>query len=122
MTETSDFDQLFRQYYEPLFHFAHQFISDDEDCHDIVSSAYESVWNNYASIEKDCAKRYLYAIVKNKAIDFLRKNNLRCNYVKYVSVIGEHEIDDGFTDHAQLHKRGLGVAVAVMFGKRTEIR
>ena len=41
MRDDLNFDDLFRLYYDSLFRFARQFINDDEDCHDIVSNAYE---------------------------------------------------------------------------------
>lgn len=93
MIDASTFDCLFRQNYEPLFHFAHQYVKDEEDCHDIVSAAYESVWNNRASIQQDNVKQYLYTAVKNRSIDFLRKNSKQRSYIEYASIIGQHQIN-----------------------------
>ena len=60
MRDDLNFDDLFRLYYDSLFRFARQFINDDEDCHDIVSNAYEDVWRNFSHIEEKTVKAYLY--------------------------------------------------------------
>ena len=41
-TET-EFDDIFRLYYSQLFVYALQLINDEEECYDIVNSAYECV-------------------------------------------------------------------------------
>lgn len=111
MTNISEFDNLFRQNYEPLFHFAQQFVSDEDDCHDIVSSAYESVWSNFASIESESAKNYLYVIVKNKAIDFLRKEEKHRSYLQYVELMGQHIAND---DNAMEHEEKMKIVNQVL--------
>ena len=72
MRDDLNFDDLFRLYYDSLFRFARQFINDDEDCHDIVSNAYEDVWRNFSHIEEKTVKAYLYTTVRNRTIDYLR--------------------------------------------------
>lgn len=90
MTDISEFDHLFRTHYEPLFHFARQFVSDEEECHDIVSAAFESVWDSRATIESDKVRYLLYTVVKNKAIDYLRKAVRHRSYLQYVSAMGDY--------------------------------
>lgn len=92
MDNSSDFDTIFRQYYEPLFHFAHQFVDDEDECHDIVSSAYETVWTNFASIEKENVRQFLYTIVRNRAIDSIRKSSKHRSYIEYASTMSQHEV------------------------------
>ena len=81
MEEKTEFDDIFRTYYSQLFIFALQMINDKEECHDIVNSAYEHVWNNFHAIERPTAKAYLYTLVKNKCIDYLRRMEARNQYV-----------------------------------------
>lgn len=105
MTDATEFDSIFRQYYEPLFHFAHQFITDDEECHDIVSAAYESVWNNYASIEYTNVRQYLYTTVRNKAIDHLRRDSKRRAYTQYITTISEQAtFNERIGEHDDEHR------------------
>lgn len=85
MTERTDFDRIFRLYYEKLYYFAMQFIADEEECHDIVSAAYEDVWRNFAQIEAATVRQYLYASVRNKCIDYLRRQSRQLRYAEFVA-------------------------------------
>lgn len=77
METNTEFDEIFRLYYSQLFSYALQMINDQEECHDIVSSAYEYIWANFKKIKKESAKTYLYTIVKTKCINYLRHQNRR---------------------------------------------
>ena len=87
-----DFDSLFRQYYAKLCLFAHQFVTDIDDCHDVVSAAFEDVWRNRATLELSTARQYLYASVRNRCIDFLRQQGKRELYVRYVKLLSESSV------------------------------
>jgi RNA polymerase sigma-70 factor (ECF subfamily) len=87
-----NFDDLFRLYYDSLFRFARQFINDDEDCHDIVSNAYEDVWRNFSHIEEKTVKAYLYTTVRNRTIDYLRRQQKRQQYISYATHMMEQTI------------------------------
>ena len=87
MSSTLDFDNAFRLYYEPLFHFARQFVADDDECYDIVSSAYETVWARRDSLEPGSVRPLLYTIVRNRCLDFLRHTAHRQQYVEYVTLM-----------------------------------
>ena len=78
----SDFDDLFRMYYTKLCMFAHQYVADLDDCHDVVSAAFEEVWRNRATLEMSTARQYLYTSVRNRAIDFLRQQGQRQAYIR----------------------------------------
>lgn len=91
MEEKTEFDDIFRTYYSQLFIFALQMVNDKEECHDIVNSAYEYVWNNFRTIERPTVKSYLYALVKSKCIDYLRHVEA---HNQYVAVCMEHDKAD----------------------------
>ena len=74
MTEKGEFDQLFRLLYKELHSFARRFLTREADCEDIVSAAFEDVWRNFATIERDAARAFLYKSVRNKCIDHLRRD------------------------------------------------
>ena len=92
MRDDLNFDDLFRLYYDSLFRFARQFINDDEDCHDIVSNAYEDVWRNFSHIEEKTVKAYLYTTVRNRTIDYLRRQQKRQQYISYATHMMEQTI------------------------------
>lgn len=96
MRETVDFDQLFRLYYKPLFRYALQYVDDEEDCHDIVSAAYEDVWRGRVQLESSTARSYLYTNVRNKCIDHLRRSGCHQRYVKYVERMSQTAATDRY--------------------------
>ena len=77
MGEVELFNQLFRQYYQPLLFFAMQYIADEEECHDIVNGVFEEVWRHIDQIDHSTAKSFLYASVRNRCIDYVRRMKLR---------------------------------------------
>ena len=91
MTERTDFDRIFRLYYEKLYYFALQYIADEEECHDIVSAAYEDVWRNFAQIEAATVRQYLYASVRNKCIDYIRQNKIQFEEIDYLRRQSRHQ-------------------------------
>lgn len=85
MKEEREFDNLFRNYYEPLFRFANQYVTDEEDCHDIVSAVFEMVWLHFSSIEPSTVKSFLYTNVRNRSIDYLRHQGQKQLYVDFAT-------------------------------------
>ena len=83
MDENFDFEQIFKAYYTQLYCFARQMINDEQECHDIVSEAYEDVWRNIVSIREETVKAYLYTCVRNKSINRLRHSNTHRQYIEY---------------------------------------
>lgn len=89
MSRESDFDKLFRDYYEMLYRFVHQFISGEDDCHDIVTAVYEDAWRNAAALDLATARSYLFSIARNRTIDFLRRQRKHSAYVAYAATMSE---------------------------------
>ncbi len=105
MHDRKDFDQLFRLYYEPLYRFALQFIADREECHDIVSGAYEDVWRSFERIEAATVKSYLYTNVRNKCIDLLRRQRCHSRYIGYVEHLSERYAHERYqTEHEETQR------------------
>ena len=69
-----NFDYFFRQYYVALCFFANSIIHNDEDAKDIVQDCFVKLWNNDIVNEKvDMVKSFLYTMVRNRCIDYTRK-------------------------------------------------
>lgn len=92
MSRESDFDKLFRDYYEMLYRFVHQFISDEDDCHDIVTAVYEDAWRNAEALDFATARGYLFSIARNRTIDFLRRRQKHSAYVAYAVKMSERYV------------------------------
>lgn len=69
---------LFSKYYDPLCLFAHRYVKDIEQCRDIVSDAFIKVWekNIYLDSEKS-PRSFLYSVVYNSCIDYLRSEKVK---------------------------------------------
>lgn len=59
MNETELFDLLFRSYYQQLLTFAQQYVSDSDECRDIVSAVFEDLWRNFSRIDHQHVRAYL---------------------------------------------------------------
>ena len=103
MTEKGDFDQLFRMLYAELHSFARRFLSREADCEDIVCAAFEDVWRNFAAIEREAARAFLYKNVRNKCIDHLRREGTHRRHAELYA-----RLTEGY-DHtdllAEMHER-----------------
>lgn len=81
------FQHLFKQHYEPLFLFARQMVSSEEECHDIVSDAFEEVWSKMEHVKEQTVRAYLYTTVRNRCINYLRHQQVRQQYISYCEKI-----------------------------------
>ncbi len=74
------FDELFRKMYAPLCHFALRVVNEKSAAEEVVSDVFLKIWNHREFIEiSTSAKSYLYMSVRNKALDFLRKEKKNAN-------------------------------------------
>ena len=76
MEDFADFDFFFKEYYVSLYSYAHSLINNWEVSRDIASDAFEYIWKNFDRIEKATAKSYLFIYVRNRAIDYLRHQDI----------------------------------------------
>jgi|GEM_PF-69767 len=87
MTEKEkEFERLFKDHYARLYYYALTFIDDTETCRDIVSDVFETLWQEYDTIRRDTLTAYLYACVKNRCIDLLRRRSVKERYVTFYSL------------------------------------
>lgn len=79
--DSAFFELLFKELYQPLYCFAHAMVSDEEECRDIVGTAYEGLWAHFHDdTEKAAAKSYLYNSVRNLCINWLRRSKMKQAY------------------------------------------
>lgn len=79
-----DFDALFVAYYEQLFFFVHTILDDEDDCRDLLGDTFEEVWAKRATVSVLTVKSYLYATVRNKALNVLRRKHTQQQYIDYI--------------------------------------
>ena len=95
MGEVDLFNQLFRQYYQPLLFFALQYITDEEECHDIVNGVFEKAWQHIHQIDESTAKSFLFTSVRNRCIDYVRRMDHQIPDTD--NLLGETGVDLGVT-------------------------
>ena len=83
MSQREEFDQIYREYYRPLFIFAKRYLEEDEDCHDLIDDVFEYLWNHFENIHISTIQSYLYTLLRGKCIDFLRRKNTELKYMHY---------------------------------------
>jgi RNA polymerase sigma-70 factor (ECF subfamily) len=75
------FEHIFHTYYSPLCVFAVGIVGSQEDAKDIVNDCFLELWNKRKSIViKTSLKSYLYILVRNSALNHLKKNRKQVQY------------------------------------------
>lgn len=67
------FESAFRRLYAPLFYFSYDILSDSELAKDIVSEIFAKLWKSHRDLQEDGLKNYLYACVRNRSLDEMRR-------------------------------------------------
>ncbi|MRT94715.1 RNA polymerase sigma factor [Ancylomarina sp. 16SWW S1-10-2] len=80
--DTKAFEQLFNQLYPSMCVVARSYVNNEGEAEDIAQDAFIKLWNSrdkYDSI--DSIKTYLYVLVKNQSLNFLRRNKSKDKFV-----------------------------------------
>lgn len=93
MSDIKDFERIYSDNFLPLTIFARRFVNDDDACKDIVNDVFEDVWRNFASLNQDNMKSYLYSSVRNRCIDHLRHTDCHQRYVEFVEKVSARYVD-----------------------------
>jgi len=75
------FENIFKQYYEPLIKFAYRYVNVPAVAENIVHDIFLYLWNERKRIDFTInIKTYLYNAVKNRCLNHLSKMKLRNDY------------------------------------------
>ncbi len=85
--EKKEFEALFRDLYPKLYYAAMQIVKDEEMCRDIIADSFEQLWLKRDSIEPAKRTSFLYRIIHNKAIDFIRKETAKHKYIEFYNML-----------------------------------
>ncbi|GJM34704.1 MAG: DNA-directed RNA polymerase sigma-70 factor [Saprospiraceae bacterium] len=68
------FEAIFRAYYQPLYYYAFRFIPNSEVAEDLTQEVFLTLWEKKEKLLISTSlKAYLYASVKNRAINYLKQ-------------------------------------------------
>lgn len=99
---TTDFERLFREYYSRLYYYAFDLIQDEEASKDIVSDVFTEIWNGREQIQQGTITAYLYASVRNRCLNHLRK---RCHEEEYIRFCQEATQDEDDAYYQAMEER-----------------
>ncbi len=93
-SESQEIGNVFRYNYRPLCLYALHYVEDVDLVEDLVDDAFEQLWIKVQEGAEIPNKRaYLYAAVRNRCLDYLRKNRLQT-----VSLENKHDLVDDSKD------------------------
>lgn len=102
----SDFESIFKEYFEPLCNFINKYINNWEDSREVVQNTFYKVWQNREKIEvKTTIKNYLFQASKNTMIDQIRRSKKEIELTKgIIERIEAQPIDDSLMDESMIKR------------------
>ncbi|MDR1718945.1 MAG: RNA polymerase sigma-70 factor [Dysgonamonadaceae bacterium] len=98
MSESIDFERFFKEHYHRFYFFTLHLVNDEEVSKDIVSDAFEYVWNNHRSLQVANWKTYMYSYLKNKCVDHFRHEEVRNRYAEFCRQVATVDSPDAIED------------------------
>lgn len=78
------FEQLYKSYFLRLYHYAYGFIEDAGASEDIVSEVFAGLWRDHTSLAEETLSAFLFVSVRNRCLNYLRRQKGRSAYESYV--------------------------------------
>lgn len=78
-----EFEALFRKNYLRLYHYALDFVENEEVAKDIVSELFGDLWKQYAVWQPDNADAYLSRSLRNRCLNYLKHLQVEQNALQY---------------------------------------
>lgn len=93
--DISAFENVFREYYAPLTHYANGILKDMETAEEVVQDFFYVYWKNRSDIEiKTSLKSYLYQSVRNNALKVIRHENVKQKYAARFMEVAQGSNED----------------------------
>ncbi len=75
------FEKLFRFYYAPLCHFSRKYITDPDECEEIVQGFFLKIWEKRSALDITVSvKNYLFSSVRNRCLNYIKHQKIRQGY------------------------------------------
>ena len=97
MSREKNFEFLFKENYSCLCQYAYKFLNNKEVCEDIVSDAFEYVWERYDELKVEDVVPILIQQVKYRCINYLRHRRVEERYASLMlktTIHWEEQVDD----------------------------
>ncbi|MFC5283543.1 RNA polymerase sigma-70 factor [Pedobacter alpinus] len=94
------FEKLFKEFYSKLIFFANKYVNDLEIAEEQVSTVFAKIWENKDLYELDkLSPPFLFTMVKNSCISYLRHKKVENEYVNYLHKNKLLQEYDTFEEH-----------------------
>ena len=87
-----DFEIIYKTYYSRLYYYTFQFITDEENSK--VNDVFEKIWIQRHELKLETLSSYLYTLVRNRCLDYLRHKKVEQQYADLYDLISQKEFDD----------------------------
>ncbi len=99
--DTEAFDQLVSRYRTRVFGMIYNMVHNEQDAWDLAQDSFLKAWKSIARFRGQSSfYTWIYRIVMNVTIDWLRKKQVRGAGAEFDDAIQLKEIDPGFADRA----------------------
>ncbi len=93
------FTEIYNRYWEALFMHARRMLGDDDQACDVVQDIFTNLYTKLPTIEMVSLKAYLYATVRNRILDQIRRDKLNTAYL--ISLAASSESDYSTVNHLE---------------------
>ena len=112
------FEQLYRSNYVRLYRYALNWLDDEEEAKDVVSSLFSDLWDNQTVLLPETVSVYLARSVKNRCITLLRRKSVNQKAVEEMIANRQALI----ADTAEQQDERMEKVTQVMDGMNTKMR
>lgn len=103
MESNIQFEKLYKRFQPSLINYAYYLTRSSEDSVELVNDVFLSVWNKRNRLKLDSnLKTYLYTAVKNRSINYIKKNKLVIVFDEQIDTLSDFEADHSILEKEQL--------------------
>ena len=103
MESNIQFEKLYKRFQPSLINYAYYLTRSSEDSVELVNDVFLSVWNKKNRLKLDSnLKTYLYTAVKNRSINYIKKNKLVIVFDEQIDTLSDFEADHSILEKEQL--------------------
>jgi len=89
---TSNFNIFYKRYYRKCYLFAKSYVHDDWVAEDIASESLIKLWETAKLREIEHPQAFLFSILKNKSLDYLKHETTKQEVLSALSADGQREL------------------------------
>ncbi len=87
------FESFYKENYSFFYFTAYHLLSDEELSRDMVSECTQQVWEKYRQGSVDEWKAYMYHSIRNKCLDYLRREQVKKKYMDFYKAVTPESVE-----------------------------